>query len=163
MRHASKVLVSGPLAEFADGFAGRLRGLGYSPRSAEAQLRVMKYLSVSLAAEGFSAGDLTVDVVGRFVAGRRARHVSFRSDRALVPLLTFLRELGVVPVAPVVASTDAVDVLLERFAQYLSTQRGLAPATVAGYLSQVRPFLAWHDGLRDPRWELSLASVMGPL
>ena len=160
MSDRSRVSVSGPLAEFAVGFAERLAGLGYSPRGAEGQLRLMKYLSVSLAAQGLSAGDLTGAVVGRFVAGRRARHVSFRSERALVPLLTFLRELGVVPVALAVTPTDPVDVLLERFAQYLSTQRGLAPATVASYVSQVRPFLAWHDGLRDPRWEsLTAAQV----
>jgi len=160
MSRRSRVSVSGPLAEFADGFAERLAGLGYSPRGAEGQLRVMKYLSVSLAADGLCVSDLTGEVVGRFAAARRARHVSFRSERALVPLLTFLRDLGVVPVAPVVTPTDPVEVLLERFAQYLSTQRGLASATVASYLSQVRPFLAWHDGLRDPRWEsLTAAQV----
>lgn len=53
-----------------------------------------------------------------------------------------------------------MSVLLEGFAQYLRTGRGLAPATVASYLSQVRPFLAWHDGLRDARWEsLTAAQV----
>jgi integrase/recombinase XerD len=160
MRRVSRVLVSGPLAEFAVGFAGRLAGLGYSPSGAEGQLRLMQHLSVSLAAEGLSAGDLTVEVVGRFVAGRRARGTSFRSERALVPLLTFLRELGAVPVAPVVAPTDPVEVLLGRFADFLTTQRGLAPATVASYVSQVRPFLAWRDGLGDSRWEsLTAAQV----
>jgi integrase/recombinase XerD len=160
MRRVSRVLVSGPLAEFAVGFAGRLAGLGYSPPGAEGQLRLMQHLSVSLAAEGLSAGDLTVEVVGRFVAGRRARGTLFRSERALVPLLTFLRELGAVPVAPVVAPTDPVEVLLGRFADFLTTQRGLAPATVASYVSQVRPFLAWRDGLGDSRWEsLTAAQV----
>lgn len=160
MRHLSRVVVSGPLAEFAGGFAERLTGLGYSPRGAEGQLRLMQHLSVSLAAQGLFAGDLTVEVVGRFVAGRRARPVSFRSERALVPLLTYLRELGVVPATPAVTPTDPVEVLLTRFAQYLSAQRGLAPATVASYVSQARPFLVWHDGLRDSRWEsLTAAEV----
>jgi len=118
----------------------------------------MRCLSVFLAGEGLSAGDLSVEAAGRFVAGRRARHASFRSERALAPLLTFLREVGVVAVAPVVAPTDPVEVLLERFAEYLRTQRGLAPATVVSYVSQARPFLAWHDGLDDPRWE-SLTAV----
>ena len=158
MRRVSRVLVSGPLAEFAVGFAERLAGLGYSPSGAEGQLRLMKHLSVWLAAEVLSADGLTVEVVARFVAGRRARRTSFRSERALVPLLAFLREIGVAPVAPVVAPTDPVDVLLGRFADYLRTQRGLAPATVISYVSQVRPFLAWHGGLRDTRWE-SLRAV----
>lgn len=158
MRRVSRVLVSGPLAEFAVGFAERLACLGYSPPGAEGQLRLMKHLSVWLAAEGLSADGLAVEVVARFVAGRRARRTSFRSERALVPLLAFLRELGVVPVVPVVAPTDPVDVLLGRFADYLRTQRGLAPATVISYVSQVRPFLAWHGSLRDTRWE-SLRAV----
>ena len=63
-----------------------------------------------------------------------------------------------VPVAPVVAPTDPVDVVLGRFADYLRTQRGLAPATVIRYVSQVRPFLVWHGGLGDTRWE-SLRAV----
>ncbi|HEX2804919.1 MAG TPA: tyrosine-type recombinase/integrase [Kineosporiaceae bacterium] len=152
--------MSGPLAEFAVGFAGRLAALGYSPRGGEAQLRVMKSLSVWLAAEGFSVADLSGEGVARFVDVRRARYASFRSERALAPLLSFLRELGVVPVAPVVTPTDEVDVLLGRFAEYLRTQRGLAPATVASYVSQARPFLTWHDGLHDPRWEsLTAAQV----
>jgi integrase/recombinase XerD len=139
-------LVSGPLAEFAVGFAERLVGLGYSPSGAQGQLRLMKHLSVWLAAEGLWADGLTVDVAACFVAGHRAWHTSLRSERALVPLLAFLRGLGVVPV---VAPTDPVDVLLGRFADYLRTQRGLAPATVINYVSQVRPFLVWHGGLHD--------------
>jgi integrase/recombinase XerD len=111
MRRVSRVLVSGPLAEFAVGFAERLVGLGYSPSGAEGQLRLMRHLSMWLAAEGLSADGLTVEVVARFVAGRRARCTSLRSERALVPLLAFLRELSVAPVAPVVAPTDPVDVL----------------------------------------------------
>jgi integrase/recombinase XerD len=158
VRHLSRVVVSGPLAGFAVGFAERLAGLGYSPSGAEGQLRLLQYLSVSLAGEGLSAGELTVEVVGRFVAGRRARHVSFRSERALVPLLAFLRELGVVAVAPVVVPTDPVEVLLGRFAEYLRTERGLAPATVASYVSQALRFLVWHDGLGDPRWDVLTAA-----
>lgn len=160
MRDLSRVVVSGPLVEFAVGFAGRLAGLGYSPRGADGQLRLMRYLSIFLAAEGLSAGDLSVEVVGRFVAGRRARHASFRSERALVPLLTFLRDLGVAPVAPVVAPTGPVEVLLGRFAEYLRSRRGLTPATVVSYVSQARAFLTWHDALGDSRWEsLTAAQV----
>jgi site-specific recombinase XerC len=113
----------------------------------------MQHLSVWLAAEGLSVGDLTLTVVARFVTARRDRYSGFRSERGLAPLLMFLRELGVVPVAPVVTPTDPMEILLGRFADYLRNQRGLAPATVVSYISQVRPFLAWHDGLRDARWE----------
>ena len=158
MRRVSRIVVAGPLAEFAIGFAQRLAGLGYSPPGAEGQLRLMNSLSGSLAAEGFSAADLTTEVVGRFVAGRRARHVSFRSERALMPLLVFLRELGVVPAVPVVVETDPVEVLLARFGQYLRSERGLTSATVSSYVSQARAFLTWHGSLRDTRWEALTAA-----
>lgn len=152
MKRRSRVSVSGPLAEFAVGFAGRLAGWGYSPSGAEAQLYLMKHLSVWLAAEGFSVNDLTAEVVARYFVVRRGRYRQFRSVRALVPLLRFLAERGVVPVASVVVPVDPHEVLLGRFAVYLTNQRGLAPATVCSYLSQVRPFLSWQADLPDVRW-----------
>jgi site-specific recombinase XerC len=44
----------------------------------------------------------------------------------------------------VVAATDPVEVLLERFGRYLSRERGLAGSTVDSYVSQVRPFVRAH-------------------
>ncbi len=45
MTGPSKVLVSGPLGEFTEGFVAELAGLGYSPRGSEAQLRLTSHLS----------------------------------------------------------------------------------------------------------------------
>lgn len=152
MRRRSSVSVSGPLAEFAVGFAVRLAELGYARRSVEAQLRLMKHLSEWLGTEGLAVGDLTNEVVVRFVAARRARYSHLRSERALVPLLAVLRARGVAPPA-VIPAVGPVEFLLGRFGRYLTTQRGLAPATVSSYLSQARAFLTWQRGLRDVRWE----------
>jgi integrase/recombinase XerD len=80
------------------------------------------------------------------------------SQRALVPLLRFLRGRGLMPVVSVVASTGSGEILAGRFERYLSTQKGLAPATVESYLSQIRPFLLWHADLSAARWE-SLTSA----
>jgi integrase/recombinase XerD len=156
---ASRVSVSGPLAEFAEGFAAELAGLGYSPPSAEAQLRLMNHVSLWLVAQGLAVGDLGDGAVqAAFVAERRVRYSHFRSQRALVPLLRFLHGRGLMPVASAVAPTGSSEVLAGRFERYLSTQRGLAPATVESYLSQIRPFLLWHAGLSEARWE-SLTSA----
>jgi len=152
MRRRSSVSVSGPLAEFAVGFTVRLAELGYAAVSVEGQLRLMKHLSEWLGAEGLAVGDLTNEVVVRFVAARRARYCNFRSERALVPLLAFLRDQGAAPPA-VIPAAEPVEVLLGRFGQYLTRQRGLAPSTVSSYLSQAWAFLTWHSGLRDARWE----------
>lgn len=138
------VRVSGPLEDFAEGFAAELAGLGYSLRGGEAQLWLMAHLSRWMSAQGLAAGDLTAEAVGRFVAARRSSHRALRSPRALVGLLGHLRSRGVVPWEPVLATTGAAELLLERFGGHLDRERGLAAATVRSYVSQVRPFAAEH-------------------
>lgn len=146
MTGPSKVSVLGPLEEFAEGFHAGLARLGYSARSSEAQQRLMKHLSGWLGVQGFSAGDLTAEVAAQFAAARRRSCSNLRSQRALGPLLNYLRGRGVTPMPSVTAPVGPPEVVAERFARYLSTQRGLAPATVRSYVSQVRPFLAAHAG-----------------
>jgi site-specific recombinase XerD len=146
MTDPSRVSVSGSLEEFAEGFLAELAGLGYAPRSSEAQMRLMKHLSGWLAAQGLTAGDLTAEVADRFVAARRRSYSNLRSPKALVPLLAHLRRRGAAPTALVVVAVAPADALSELFARYLSTQRGLAPDTVRSYVSQVRPFLVAHAG-----------------
>lgn len=135
------VRVSGPLAEFAEGFTAELVGLGYSWRGGEGQLRLMAHLSRWLSAEGLAAGDLTAEVLERFVVDRRASYRGLRSSRALGPVLVYLRSRGAAPRARVIAATDPAEVLLERFGCYLARERGLGEATVSSYVSQVRPFV----------------------
>lgn len=138
------VRVSGPLEEFVEAFAAELSGLGYSGRGGEGQLRLMAHLSRWMSAQGLTPGDLTAEMVERFVIARRASYRGLRSARALVPLLGYLRSRGAIPRAPVVAAMDSVEVLLERFGGYLARERGLAEATVTSYVSQARPFVREH-------------------
>ena len=137
----TRVLVVGPLEGYVDGFRADLAALGYSPRTSEAQLYLLQHLSGWLAVRGLAVGDLTPEVVEEFLIARRGRYSNLRSVRALAPLLRYLRGRGAVPAAPVVPPVGAAAVLAERFAAYLSTQRGLAPDTVRSYTCQVRPFL----------------------
>lgn len=65
------------------------------------------------------------------------------------------------PVWPVVAAVAPAEVVAERFARYLSAQRGLAPATVASYLSQVRPFLVAHAASEGGWAALTVRQVAG--
>lgn len=131
----------GPLGGFVEGFAAELEGRGYSWRSSEAQLGLMRHLSRWLGARGLTAGDLGA-VIDAFIVDRRALYVGLRSERALWPLLAYLRELGVVPAAAGVEASTPTEAVVERFARYLSVERGLAVHTVHSYVSQVRPFLA---------------------
>ncbi len=143
MRDPSRVRVSGPLEEYASGFAAELARVGYTRNTTACQLRLMAHVSSWLAGKGLDAAGLTAAVVEEFFAFRRAvGHTTLRSSRALEPLLAHLRELGVVrPAAAVVATTPAEE-LLERYRRFLFGERGLATGTVRGYVDIVRPFLA---------------------
>jgi site-specific recombinase XerD len=144
MSHSSRVLVSGPLARFASGFALELAEMGYSPPSAEAQMRLMQHVSSWLAAQGLVVGELTAEVVERFVAARRSRYRSMRSARALVPLLGFLRRVGAAPTLGPATPVGPVEEVTARFARHLRNERGLTEATVASYVSQSTAFLRWR-------------------
>lgn len=147
----TRVLVVGLLEGYVEGFRADLAALGYSLRTSEAQLYLLQHLSGWLAVRGLAVGDLTPEVVEEFLIARRGRYSNLGSVRALAPLLRFLRGRGAVPAAPVVPPVGAAAVLAERFAAYLSTQRGLAPGTVCSYTCQVRPFLDRYVSV-EGRW-----------
>lgn len=136
----------GPLAAFAPGFAAELVARGYRPGSAAAQLALMAEASRWLAGRGLEAGDLSEERVARFMAQRRVSgRARLFSPRAMVPLLEYLRSVGVVPPALRVASATAIDELVERYSAYLFDRRGLTRSTVRNYVWVARVFLAWRE------------------
>lgn len=162
MIHPTRMRVSGPLEEFAPGFATELLRQGYTPHSARLQMHLMAHLSRWLADEGLEARRLGAAEVERFVNARRAAgHVNHRGSRALDPLLVHLRELGVVPAPSAPASDGPVTEMLERYRHYLTVERGLARTTAHGYVHAVRPFLENRvaEGDRGLDLELSPADV----
>ena len=60
--------VTGPLAQYADGFRAELARLGYTPLTAASQLRLVAHLSRWLAAEGLDASALTAPAVETYFA-----------------------------------------------------------------------------------------------
>lgn len=134
--------VSGPLAPFAPGFVAELLSAGYRQVSATFQLQLMAHLSRWMQANAVATEALSGEELERFLAARRAAgYKNYLSPKALVPLVRYLRGLGVVPVAAPPA-LSAVDVLLERYRAYLMTERGLAVVTTVVYADMVRPFVA---------------------
>jgi integrase/recombinase XerD len=148
MHDPSRVRVSGPLEVFASGFVAELARLGYRRTPATFQLQLMAHVSRWLQSEGLAAGELTSEVVERFLAERRAAgYTNYVTARALAPLLGYLRGLGVAPAASPRVAVGAVEVLLADYRDYLAVERGLTADTIEGYVLWVRPFL---DGrLRD--------------
>jgi hypothetical protein len=135
-----RVRFTGPLASLAPGLREELARLGYARTSAATLLQLAAHLSRWLDASGLGAGDLTGPVIERFLVERRRKYRNYRSVAGLAPILGYLRGLGVVPEpVPVVAHSPA-EVLLDRFATYLTGQRALTAPVAVAYCHWVRPF-----------------------
>jgi integrase/recombinase XerD len=140
MRDRSRVRVTGPLERYAGGFAAELVAVGYRPASAAVQLRLLAHLSGWLDAEGLVPGELREVQLERFRREHVVGYASLRGAQGMVPLLGYLRGLGVVPSAQRPVVTSAVE-LLDRYRRYLTIERGLTAQTARGYVDVVRPFV----------------------
>jgi integrase/recombinase XerD len=147
------VRMGGPLAPYASGFAIELERVGYTSVSIRDQVQFVAHFSRWLEHEGLDVGDVGEAAAQAFVAARRAEGCrAGRKLASLLPLLTYLRELGVSPAAPVVSRTP-VEQELERFREYLLAERGLTPAGAHDYVGLVRAFVAGRvdEAGVDPR------------
>jgi len=117
----SRVLVTGPLAPFAEDYRRELRGRGYTERSAVNQLRQVARFSRWLQAGQLSVPELSAGRVEEFPGWQRAvgRHRSQWSRPGLVCLLDVLRELGVLAAGEPVRAASPAEVLLAGFGRYL--------------------------------------------
>lgn len=146
----SRIVVGGVLAPFAAGLRSELAGRGYAADTIGDHVHLLADLSGWLSDRGMVVADLTGGAVREFLVGRRAagRRTGV-TDRALAPVLGYLRGLGVVPPAAAPPPTTAAQVLLEGYRRYLVQERGLADGTVKHYLRCARVFLAWLPGAVD--------------
>ena len=146
--------VTGPLAEYAPGFRDELFRLGYTPLTAACQLRLAAHLSRWMTAEELGTQDLDMPAAERYFAARRsAGYANERTVEALGPLLGYLRRLGAAPLPAAEPVTEA-SLLLDRFAAYLTVERGLAPGTVTLNIRLARPFLQQRTLERDGHLDL---------
>lgn len=139
--HPLRVRVSGPLSALGVGFAADLTRQGYRRNAVADQLCVMAHLSRWLEANGLGPSALSQPVEEAFLEARRAQgYRLWLSRKGLAPMLSYLRDRGVVPpVAP--PARSHVDALLARYHDYLVGERGLAVTTARGYVDMVRPFV----------------------
>jgi integrase/recombinase XerD len=147
-RRARRIVVSGPLAPFAEGLRRDLAGRGYALDTVTDHVHRLADLSGWLAARGLAAADLTGEVAGQFLRERRAAGLRTGvSARGFAPVLGYLRVAGAAPPPgpPVLAS--AVDALLAEYQRYLEAERSLSAGTVRHYLRYGRAFL---DGFPGP-------------
>jgi integrase/recombinase XerD len=146
VKKSTRVLVIGPLAPYAAGYRAELDVQGYSPWTAVSYLYSFARLSRWLAAQGLAAGDLDGVCVARFVADRpggRAGAVRRATPRGTSSLLGYLQRAGAAP-APAVIGTDVGgrEALVDEFAGFLRTERGLAETTIDWYRHVAAMFLS---------------------
>lgn len=156
MSRPSRVRATGPLAPFAAGFRQELAQQGYTAHSASNQLQLMAHASRWLANSGLGLEALSPSRVEEFLAHRRAEgYTLWLSAKAMIPMLDYLRGIGVAPTpAPAVPATEA-EQLEERYRVYLVEERGLAAGTIAGYLHVAR-----HAALRHPEHAALIQRVL---
>jgi integrase/recombinase XerD len=139
----SEVRVMGPLVGYRDGFREELFRQGFTPGSASQQLYLMAHASRWLAGQRLSAGEFTSARVVEFLETRRAAGYTDRLfERALMPLLGYLRGLGVVPPLSEPVACTPVELLMAAYRDYLAAERGLVAGTVCRYAEVAEPFLA---------------------
>ncbi len=152
MGRPTRVRMTGPLAPHTPGFRHELARQGYTLHSASNQLQLMAHMSRWLESQGLGVAGLSAGAVEEFLAHRRAEgYTLWLSAKAMVPMLDFLRGLGLAPMPAPVAPVAEAEQLHERYRVFLVEERGLAAGTVASYLHVARLFFAAraaNDALR---------------
>ena len=139
-RSPKDVVLTGPLAGHAAGFAAELHRQGFTPLSVVHQLRLAAHLSRWMQDRTVDLGQLTADRVDEFLMERRTTHTNRYSPRSLRPLLGFLNALAVLP-AEAPAAPTPIELVVAGFERYQVNERGLLPQTAAAQASRVHRFL----------------------
>jgi site-specific recombinase XerD len=131
---------AGQLGPQVEGYIAWLTQQGYSSGTVRSMLKDLGQVGLWMSAQGLEAAQLDE---GRITAFRTARQASgYRrvpGTRAMVPLLSFLREAGLTPTAkPLLTPLGA---LLGQYRSWLLEERGLAATTVLRYENTARRFL----------------------
>jgi integrase/recombinase XerD len=90
--------------------------------------------------------DLAESRFGEYLRASRADGCSRpRSLRGMSPLLGYLRDMGLVPMAAAATPATPMDTIIQQYQVYLVEERGLAPRTVGSYVDVARLFLGRRE------------------
>lgn len=130
----------GQLGPQVEGYRAWLAHRGYTPQTVRNMLADLGQVGRWMSREGLVTAQLDEDAMAAFLAARLA--AGRRRDlgpRAMMPLLSYLREAGVTPAAK--PSQTPLEGLLVEYRIWLARERGLAAATVLRYENTARRFL----------------------
>ena len=128
----------GPIASHIGSFAQFLADEGYARITVKSKYSLVADLSHWLKRRGVPLVQLDE---GSSSGLRPSPHSIRRGDRSTGPqLLKLLRGLGVVPALRQKTDRTVLGQLTRDYERFLSSQRGLAPATLSSYLPIVRDF-----------------------
>jgi len=142
----------GELGRYVEGYREWLTQRGYTTLTVTNMLKDLGQVGQWMSREALVTAQLDEDAMISFSAtcqanGRRRG----LGPRALLPLLTFLREAGVSPAQQ--PSQTRLATLLSEYRCWMLQERGLAPMTVLRYENTARRFLqqqAMIDGVLEP-------------
>lgn len=131
---------AGRLRPHVEGYREWLTQRGYTPGTVRNMLKDLGQIGLWLSAEGLKTDDLSEDCVGAFLSARRvAGRRRILGPRAMMPLLTYLREVGAVAERAVLVTP--LGAFLDSYRSWLIEERGLALTTVLRYENAARRFL----------------------
>ena len=143
---------AGLLGPEVEGYRAWLTNRGYTPGTVRNMLKDLGQVGVWLSAEGLESAQFDEERASAFLAARRrAGHPRVPGPRAMVPLLTYLREAGVIPARN--PSLSPLGELLGQYRAWMVQERGLAAMTVLRYENTARRFLqeqATDEGRFEP-------------
>lgn len=157
-----RIVVTGPLTEYANDLRSGLIRVGYAPDTVREHVRLLADLSGWLAERDMPAVELSDTELESFLVARRAAGLRHGiSLRALAPILEFLRGVGAIaPPIPKVPS-GFCGLLLAEYGRYLEAERAASAGTVTHYVRCARVFLEFLARDEDVLGELSAGQVTG--
>lgn len=138
------MVIEGPLAPWSAGMTERLKELGYARGSSLDHLVLVAKLSSFLERRGLGANEVSPVVLEQFCLSLRRNGRSSPTVKTFVWLVEFLRDVGVEPATVTDRPRSETDELIERYRQFMLSERGVAEDTVENYVRALKPFLAAH-------------------
>ncbi|MGI5238722.1 tyrosine-type recombinase/integrase [Dactylosporangium sp. CA-139066] len=134
---------AGALAAQVNGYRDWLAQRGYTPLTVRNMLKDLGQVGQWLDRRQLEVAEFSEARVQEFLLDcRRAGRRRLAGARGWLPLLTFLREVGVVPEARPAATP--LDPLLGRYRSWMHRERGLSASTMLRYENTARRFLTGH-------------------